>query len=305
MTSRARVDVEEIRPFTIRPPVDAVQPQVIVEATSEAVETFSAPQTRKLGRALVYLSESVVRLTPTTRHLQAALSEAASGARTLSVDDQAVFIHFCQLVTKFDDCLGAVDLAVLDIYQPDLVNGLAELSHLDNMFFEQEAPGLLREFGVEPSHMSSNYGHLLPCYMSGEYLSDADLALRSGLVGEAWLNWRYHSPADLPVPGFELKGDLSPSADKVAWLAQICDGLVAARELLNRCCPRQLGNGDLRSRETAEPEGAYGDHICKTFLGRRSSAGLMSTDLLLGSKQRTLTWPIAYARYPLPSRPGE
>src|SRR5579871_6158552 len=107
-------------------------PEAIADVVRQAVDAYRENEAKPLGRTLTELYDIVARLTVEVKRLRAILAATSSvEGDEISVRDQQVLLRFFDLVREFDERLSRVDVAVMDIYQSELVPSLTAITGMD------------------------------------------------------------------------------------------------------------------------------------------------------------------------------
>ena len=171
-------------------------PEAIAGVVRQAIDAYRGNEAKPLGSALKELYDVVLRLTVEVRRLTPILASASPAERDeISVQDQQVLLRFFDLVREFDERLSKVDIAVIDIYQPELVANLTAMTGFDNdvlYYFNKEyAP----KHGLDLENLPPSLAHFLSSYSSdfGYWNDRIPAELKAKFLGGSKYDWFQYS----------------------------------------------------------------------------------------------------------------
>jgi len=238
-------------------------PGAIVDAVRQGVKAFEASKNASLADSLVRLYGAVLKLIAPARRVIAIIDKATSNDRiVLTPDDQAIIVRFFNSVREFDEALAAVDVGVVDVYQPGLIPALVSVTGGDydvHFYFNEN---LAPAFGLNSSELPSNLVHFLANY-SGEigYWSESHISkMKSDVLGGPEHEWhRYDWDAEETLPGFAFRKTIIISRTQTKRLSLLCDSLLEVRSILATTIQRNWTLADLAKTKEMSVEVVMGD----------------------------------------------
>lgn len=238
-------------------------PDAVVDAVRQGVKAFESSESSSLAESLVRLYGAVLKIVMPARRVIAVIDEATSKETiALTSDEQAHIVRFFNSIRDFDEALAAVDVGVVDVYQPGLIPALVSVTGFDydihRYFNEKLAP----KFGLDPSRLPSNLVHFLANY-SGDfgYWSESQIStMKSDVLGGADHQWhRYRWDSEETVPGFAFRDDVTISKAQIRRLSLLCNSLLEVRSILSKTIQQNWTLADLAKTKQMSVEVVMGD----------------------------------------------
>jgi len=211
-------------------------PNAVLESVRKAVEAYQAKHNTSLADSLINLYGTVSKLIQPARSIQTIIERVTRDCTfLLSVDEQASIVMFFNTVREFDEALAEVDVNVIDIYQPGIIQWLVEVTGGDldvHRFFNNK---IAPQYNLDPANLPPSLAHFLANY-SGDfgYWSEHQIGnMKADILGGPSFEWHRHDwDPDTKIPDFALRNSVAVPEENLHRLLQLCDSLIGVRTLL-------------------------------------------------------------------------
>ncbi|WP_150748756.1 hypothetical protein [Pseudomonas fluorescens] len=211
-------------------------PSTVVDAVREGVKAFQSTESPSLAESLVRLYGSVLRLVAPARKVLAVIENLRSNkSYCLVPEDQTIIARFFNTVLDFDEALAAIDVDVVDVYQPGLIPALISVTGMDYDIYSYIEDVIAPKFDLNPLQLPPNLAHFLANY-SGDsgYCSERQISeMKAKVFGGMSFQWgRFHGNTEAMLPKFAFRESIPIRKGKLDALSKLCESLLEVRNIL-------------------------------------------------------------------------